>query len=434
MRILMVSPHPVYSPRGTPISVFNRCLALSALGHEIDLVTYPIGEDVPLPGLRYLRPRAALIHSVRVGPSWAKGVLNTAVALRSARELLSTKRRYDVLHTHEEAGLIGLAARALQRLPHIYDMGNGWGVVLQNYGIGARNPLTRAAEALERSVVRSADAVIAHFPAVADQVSSRCSTPVSVAFNIPFERRPSESEVGVVRERWSRDGEPLVVYTGTLEPYQGIDLLLEAMSFVRAPARLVVVGGRSDQIEQLRGRATSLGISNAVEFAGTLPPSSIPGVLGAADVLASPRGSGTNTPLKIFSYLRSGTPIVATRIESHTQVLDDDNSILVEPTASAFAVGIDTALTDVERTRRVIRGASTPPEELTTRGYLRSVASAYERVGGPRADDAALDEAIDRIDAYLSERPVALRERRSRHVPQPRDRRAKNVTAFQPLR
>ncbi len=37
MRILMVSPHPVYSPRGTPISVLNRCRALAELGHEVDL-------------------------------------------------------------------------------------------------------------------------------------------------------------------------------------------------------------------------------------------------------------------------------------------------------------------------------------------------------------------------------------------------------------
>ena len=55
MRILMVSPHPTYSPRGTPISVLNRCRALCALGHEIDLVTYGIGADVAVDGLRWLR-------------------------------------------------------------------------------------------------------------------------------------------------------------------------------------------------------------------------------------------------------------------------------------------------------------------------------------------------------------------------------------------
>ena len=54
MRVLMVSPHPVYSPRGTPISVFNRCLALCALDHQVDLVTYPVGEDRQVEGLRYL--------------------------------------------------------------------------------------------------------------------------------------------------------------------------------------------------------------------------------------------------------------------------------------------------------------------------------------------------------------------------------------------
>jgi hypothetical protein len=70
MRVLMVSPHPVYSPRGTPISVFNRCLALCALGHEIDLVTYPVGQDREVAGLRYVRANVPGVRSVPVGPSF----------------------------------------------------------------------------------------------------------------------------------------------------------------------------------------------------------------------------------------------------------------------------------------------------------------------------------------------------------------------------
>ena len=54
-------------------------------------------------------------------------------------------------------------------------------------------------------------------------------------------------------------------------------------------------------------------------------------------MLTSPRSKGTNTPLKIYQYLRSGKPIVATRLLTHTQVLDDDTAMLTAPDPQAFA-------------------------------------------------------------------------------------------------
>ena len=54
--------------------------------------------------------------------------------------------------------------------------------------------------------------------------------------------------------------------------------------------------------------------------------------------------TGTNTPLKIYSYLRSGKPIVATNLLTHTQVLTPDIAKLVEPKPGPFAAaGTDPA-------------------------------------------------------------------------------------------
>src|ERR1051326_4489730 len=50
MRILMIAPEPFFEPRGTPFSEYHRIKALTTLGHEIDLVTYPFGQPVELPG------------------------------------------------------------------------------------------------------------------------------------------------------------------------------------------------------------------------------------------------------------------------------------------------------------------------------------------------------------------------------------------------
>jgi glycosyltransferase involved in cell wall biosynthesis len=83
-----------------------------------------------------------------------------------------------------------------------------------------------------------------------------------------------------------------------------------------------------------------------VIFTGELPSTEIPGLLEAADVLVSPRSRGTNTPLKIYQYLRSGRAIVATRLLTHTQVLDDTVAILTGVSPREFADGILAALAD----------------------------------------------------------------------------------------
>lgn len=54
MKILMISPEPFFEPRGTPISVYQRLQALSALGYQVDLLTYHVGQDVDIPGLTIL--------------------------------------------------------------------------------------------------------------------------------------------------------------------------------------------------------------------------------------------------------------------------------------------------------------------------------------------------------------------------------------------
>jgi glycosyltransferase involved in cell wall biosynthesis len=71
----------------------------------------------------------------------------------------------------------------------------------------------------------------------------------------------------------------------------------------------------------------------------------------------SPRSRGTNTPLKIYQYLRSGKPIVATRLLTHTQVLSDDTAFLTGASAAEFADGILAALDNPVRAAAVGRRA-----------------------------------------------------------------------------
>src|SRR6185295_8032277 len=136
---------------------------------------------------------------------------------------------------------------------------------------------------------------------------------------------------------------PLILYTGTFEKYQGLDLLFAAMALVREvqpDARLLLAGGKPDQVEAARIEARDIGIDDVTIFAGERPAAEIPAFLQACDVLVSPRSRGTNTPLKIYQYLRAGKPIVATRLLTHTQVLGEDTAILTGTSPREFADGI----------------------------------------------------------------------------------------------
>ena len=81
-------------------------------------------------------------------------------------------------------------------------------------------------------------------------------------------------------------------------------------------------------------------------FTGSVHPNEIASFYRLSDVLITPRIEGTNTPLKIYAYLRAGKPIVATRHITHTQVLNDDVAVLTNISANAFAQGIIRILKD----------------------------------------------------------------------------------------
>jgi glycosyltransferase involved in cell wall biosynthesis len=179
---------------------------------------------------------------------------------------------------------------------------------------------------------------------------------------------------------------PVVLYTGTFEAYQGLDLLFAAARRVLdtyPEARFILAGGRADQIAAARAEADRLGIGKAVTVAGQRPAEEIPLFLDAADVLVSPRSTGTNTPLKIYQYLRSGRPIVATRLLTHTQVLNDEVAILTAATPEGFAAGIVAALTDRDRARAVgDRARELAETKYSYEAYLTRTRQAFAHVTG----------------------------------------------------
>jgi glycosyltransferase involved in cell wall biosynthesis len=192
----------------------------------------------------------------------------------------------------------------------------------------------------------------------------------------------------------------VILYVGSFEPYQGLPLLLEAMTVVRdslPQARLVLVGGRPEQVAEVRRQAARLGIAETVICTGQRPDDEIPSYLTAADILVSPRRDGINTPYKVYYYLRAGKPIVATRTASHLQVLDDRCAALPDSTPQAFAAAMLAVLSDPALADRLSRAAAERAHDFGAGAFLSQTAAAYQELGIPAPSEHALQTLVESV-------------------------------------
>jgi glycosyltransferase involved in cell wall biosynthesis len=379
MRILVIAPQPFYQERGTPIATRLLIETLLALGHAVDVLTYHVGDDPNLPGVRVFRaPAVPFVHDVPIGFSIRKVLCDLALLWRL--HTLTRRQRYDVLHAVEEAVFLSLLVRGRGRV--VYDMDSSLPEQLVGK-YGALRLVDGMLRRLERLAIARSDLVLA----VCEELASRAreyatATPVDVVEDVSL-LAESHTPGGVEDlRRHLPAGGVLALYVGNLEHYQGVDTLLDALATLRSPTlKFVAIGGHPDAVAASRARAESLGLAASVTFLGARPVSRLAAYLEQADVLVSPRLKGNNTPMKVYSYLAAGKAVLATRIRSHTQVLSDDNALLVEPSAAALARGLGTlvgspALRD--RLGRAARRLAASRYSLTQ--FRASVASAYGRL------------------------------------------------------
>jgi glycosyltransferase involved in cell wall biosynthesis len=395
VKILVLAPHPFFQARGTPLAVRMVLEFLGGRGHQVDVLTLPEGEDVAIPNTRIFRiPRLPWIRNIRPGFSFKKVVCDAVMFFSCMR--MVRRNRYDLIHAVEESAFIAAAARTLAGVPYVYDMDSSLAEqMVEAYpGLHFALPAMRYCEsvAIRRSLgvltvcAALEDVALAHDPAkpVGRVEDSTLLPPAS-----PGERNGG----GPLPESVRDDGGPIAMYVGNLERYQGIDLLLEGFQHtlrVVPRANLVIVGGREDDIVHYRHVADGLGILPRVHFLGPRPVSLLHELLRQADVLVSPRLKGLNTPMKIYSYLDSGTAVLATRLRTHTQVLDDRTAYMVEPSPEPLGLGLATLLGDEGLRRRLAMHAKEyVQEEFTPEAARRKLGLFYDgmeaKVAGARA-------------------------------------------------
>lgn len=385
MRILLLAPHPFFQQRGTPIAERMLIEVLTAHGHEVDVLTFAEGEEIEIPGCRLFRiPRLPGTAGIRPGFSWKK-LANDSVMLVETLKLVR-RQRYDLIHAVEESSFMALAAKRLFGVPYVYDMDSGLvQQMIDKYPLLSR--VRRLLELFERTAARGSLGILAVCKSLEEQGRAWC--PGGLVRRIEdvtlLENDGKVLHLGTdLQIPHGPDGvrSPVVMYVGNLQVYQGIDLLIEAFrrALRRVPAALlVVIGGTEEQIAGYRERCERLGIAGSVHFAGARPVARLGSYLRQATVLVSPRVQGTNTPMKVYSYLDSGRPLLATRLPTHTQVLTDEVALLVEPEPEAMSLGLVSLLEDeVLRERLAGNARQLAQREFTPAAFERKLLGFYD--------------------------------------------------------
>ena len=398
---LMIAPQPFFRVTGTPINILTTCRALTESGIAVHLLTLPYGEDVALPGLTLHRVgRLPGIGPLPVGFSVGKLAYNLSLMVAFLR--LCRSQRFAAVHAIEEAAFWAVPLAHLRGVPAIIDLDSDLCGQLRDHGSVLARMLAAPAGWLRHFALRrAAGALTVSGQATEIARAGNPSIPVFEVNDIPIEgasRPPDANALLAMRAKLGLVGRRPVVYTGNYDRRQGLLEVVQAMAAVHArhpSALLLVVGGEPEQVNALQARVESDQLTEAVRLIGAQPPEMMPEFMGLAEVLVSPRLEPYNTPLKLFSYMASGRPIVATDLPTHTRILNGEAAILVEPTPAGLASGILRAFEDPAGAAALGRRAQRLVQErYTYTGFKRGVAECYAAVLGPGQDASAqVDEA-----------------------------------------
>lgn len=393
-KVLFITPQPFFVERGSPYRVRNEVSALIELGHDVTLLSYPLGNDHTIDGLVHVRPRRMpFVRDIRIGFSWPKLLLDLQQAATSVR--LSALNKYDLFHGVEEAGFVAAGLSRVWRKPFIYDMHSHMSEQLTQCVLRSGGMLHRIVERMENSSIRRSGGILTVSDVISDRVR-RISpdSPVVTLEDLPLALDMRSAMVGAerLREELGLTGKKVLVYTGNFEPYQGVELMLEGLGRLLAmnpsvsnDLRLLIVGGGSkegDRMRSMRQRARDFGVESKTIFTGDRPEGEMGSFMALASGLVSPRMAGAHTPLKVYTYMSAQKPILATRIPAHIGVLSDSNAYMGEPNPDSLARAMETLLGELDSAaaaKRVEAAKSLVDERFSRRTFVQKLDSLYNQ-------------------------------------------------------
>lgn len=195
-----------------------------------------------------------------------------------------------------------------------------------------------------------------------------------------FKDAPTRAEA---RAQLGLPGGRIALYAGHLYARKGVRTVAAAARFL-PDVLFVFVGGTVSDVEHFR---RDWGNEPNIRIVGHVAHQLIPVYLRAADVLMLPNSGKDEdaarftSPMKLFEYMASGTPIVASDVPSLREVLDEETAVLFSPDDTENLVDLlKNLLQNAELSSHIARNAGIRVEAYTWNNRAKKILAAlHER-------------------------------------------------------
>lgn len=345
MQLCYVAYSPLDLASANSLQTHNTLRELSKLlGADLTTIVPRFGDE-PTPPFPVRRLARIPVNKLsRVFPSaWYTYVERTLYAER-VRWILQA-RAPGLIYTRDSVCAYRLVKAGLPVLYEVHDL-------------EARHPgqvkgarLTERLARMDEETLRGVRGVVSLTETFRQEIITRGWQPASRVFVIPD---AYDDAVYFPRDKTEMRGKlhlpqeaALVTYAGLTFKYRGLDVLLKAFQRWNDPnARLVLIGGRTFEVEELRAMAAELGIEKRIQFVERQTPGVIAEYLAASDALVIPDTvtDATASPLKMFEYMAMARPIVCVDRASLREILGDDAFYFPRGDVDALAGSLERAV------------------------------------------------------------------------------------------
>jgi glycosyltransferase involved in cell wall biosynthesis len=321
---------PVFGTKGSSIHVQEVVLGFLRQGAEVDLFATRPGGDVPA------RLRAVRLHLLPALPKGEPAAREQA-AFGANEELAAALRGaapFDLVY--ERYSLWSFAGMEYARaagLPGVLEVN----APLIEEQLRYRELIDRSgAEAVARRAFSAASAIIAVSRGVAEHVARYpdLQAPPQV---VPNGVDPARFPPGLAATEPAAPGTFTVGFVGTLKPWHGVDVLVDAFARLHraAPSSRLLVVGDGPERDNIEAQLHRNGLRDHVLLTGAVTLDRIPGLLASMDVAVAPYPDHPDfyfSPLKVYEYMAAGLPVVASGVGQLTELIHHGrNGLLCEP-------------------------------------------------------------------------------------------------------